>query len=250
MVRFGDGELGQILRKGSIDFQKYDENLANRLHEILTSKYEPNILVCIPDLFRSVSKLKAAPRQYWMEWIVQNRAKLSKLLPKHEYGDSLVSRLYLPWIDKSDEMVIVNNLKKTWENKNVMIVEGTKTRWGVGNDLLDDAKTVRRILCPAENAFSVYDRIYSACMKYSENVDIFLLALGPTATVLAFDLANSGVRALDLGHFDLQYEYLLQKSSERVQIVGKYNNEIADTNIATCENEDYLKSIAEKIQNE
>ena len=45
----------------------------------------------------------------------------------------------------------------------------------------------------------------------SKNV-LFLLALGPTAMVLSFNLANLGYQALDLGHMDLQYEYLRREA--------------------------------------
>ena len=36
---------------------------------------------------------------------------------------------------------------------------------------------------------------------------LFILALGPMATVLAYDLARLGYRALDLGHIDIEYEW-------------------------------------------
>ena len=247
VVRYGDGELGQILNKDNIGFQSYDYVLSRRLREILTSEYDPNILVCIPDLFMTAKHLKKKPQDYWIRWIIRNRAALYDILPSYTMGDSLVSRLYLPWVDSSQDMDIVKNLKKTWKNKSVTIVEGDKTRWGVGNDLLDDAQSVRRILCPSENAYSYYDEIFDSCIKYAAETDIFILALGPTATVLGFDLAKNGKRALDLGHFDLQYEYLRNQSVERAKISGKYNNEIADTDVTECLNKEYLTAIVEKI---
>lgn len=243
LVRFGDGELGQILNQIDIGFQKYNIELADRLKSIILAEEDRNILICIPNVFNDVSNLKNRPRFFWEEWIVNNKAILCNLLKSKKYGDSLVSRLYLPWKDTSNEITVVDNLKKTWCNKSVVIVEGAKTRWGVGNDLLAETKSIKRILCPAENAFDKYDEIFNACMKYSEFTDIFILALGPTATVLAFDLAKQGIRALDLGHFDLQYEYLMRQSEERVEIPTKYNNETMNTNVETCTDNSYLESI-------
>lgn len=243
IVRFGDGELGQIINKNDIGFQKYDEKLAVRLRDIIESRPNADILICIPDVFDDISKLKKNPREYWLRWTVRNRAHLYYLLKENVYGDSLVSRLYLPWIDNSQERIIVENLKSSWKNKSIIIVEGEKTCCGVGNDLFECAKSVKRILCPTENAFNKYLDIYMACMRYSANVDMFLISLGPTATVLAYDLAKQGIRALDLGHVDLQYEYFKRQIDERIKIPGKYNNEIMYTDVENCFDQTYLDSI-------
>ena len=56
---------------------------------------------------------------------------------------------------------------------------------------------------------------------------LFLLALGPTATVLAYDLCKMGYQAVDIGHIDLEYEWFLKGQGCRTEIVGKYNNELA-----------------------
>lgn len=249
LVRYGDGELGQILNKTDIGFQKYNTDLSDRLYEIIKSEYDSNILICIPDVFGfSINRLKPEPKKYWYNWVAQNRKKMNSLFTKRVYGDSLVSRLYLPWKDTSNEKEIVLNLKKTWSDKKVIIVEGEKTRWGVGNDLLVEAQEVKRILCPAENAFDKYREILSSCMDYLEETEIFILALGPTATVLAYDLAKAGTRALDLGHFDLQYEYMINESDYRVKIKGKFNNEIDDNEVENCVDEKYLKSIVKIIK--
>ena len=39
------------------------------------------------------------------------------------------------------------------KDRDVIICEGEKTRMGVGNDLLDNCKSIKRIICPSENAF-------------------------------------------------------------------------------------------------
>ena len=80
------------------------------------------------------------------------------------------------------------------------------TGLGVGNDLFGNAGSIQRILAPAENAFSKYPQILDACMEQPED-SLFLLALGPTATVLASDLCKAGRQAVDIGHVDLEYEW-------------------------------------------
>ena len=55
---------------------------------------------------------------------------------------------------------------------------------------------------------------------------MFLLALGPTATVLAYDLCRQGFQAIDVGHVDLEYEWFLRGEGHRTYVEGKYNNEL------------------------
>ena len=37
-------------------------------------------------------------------------------------------------------------LKRIWDGKDIVIVEGEKTKLGMGNDLLSNAKSIRRII--------------------------------------------------------------------------------------------------------
>ena len=119
---------------------------------------------------------------------------------------------------------------------------------GIGNDLFDNVKSIKRILCPAKNAFDKYDAILAECEKQSKD-KLFLIALGPTATVLAYDLANLGYWALDVGHIDICYEWKLRGGKGKVAIPGKYTNEAAGgrENIEDCTDPDYLNSIIAKV---
>lgn len=73
---------------------------------------------------------------------------------------------------------------------------------------------------------------------------MFLLALGPTATVMAVDLSEIGYRAIDIGHLDIEYEWYLEKAVEKVKIRNKYTNESDDV---INEETDNLK---DKVYNE
>ena len=138
-------------------------------------------------------------------------------------------------------------LKKVWRNRNVVIIEGEKTRMAVGNDLLEDANSVRRIVCPAENAFEYYDEILKCAISFSKD-SLFLIALGPTATVLAYDLCIAGYQALDIGHVDLEYEWMKAGVQHQILISNKYVNELnGGKNVAECEDKLYLSQIACKI---
>lgn len=145
---------------------------------------------------------------------------------KRTYYNAFISRLYSEMSDKSCAENWFKKVKRIWEDREVVIVEGDKTRFGVGNDILDNAKSIKRILAPNESAFDKYDEIVQECNKCDEEV-LFLIALGPTATVLAYDLTKYGYQAIDIGHFDIEYEWFLRGIKEdKVAIEGKYTNEV------------------------
>ena len=127
------------------------------------------------------------------------------------------------------------------------MIEGEKSRMGVGNDLFNNAKSIKRILCPAENAYAHYKEIYSKAVELISKDDLVLIALGPTATVLAHDLFLAGYQAVDIGHVDISYEWYLRgvsNPSERITIPGKYVNEAPGGNLVEATNDpDYLNQI-------
>ena len=130
------------------------------------------------------------------------------------YYNAFFTRVYMQ-LNKTDEHYqycgrYYEKIKKIWAGRDVVICEGEGTRFGMFNDLLDGAKSISRIICPARSAFDKYDEILSAFNDISLD-RLVLAALGPTATVLAYDLCNKGYQAIDIGAMDLEYEWFLRK---------------------------------------
>ena len=72
--------------------------------------------------------------------------------------------------------------------------------------------------------------------------------MGPTATVLAYDLACAGFQALDIGHIDLEYEWMLAGTGGKTLIKGKYNNEVAGGDIVEyIPDSNYEKQIVARL---
>jgi hypothetical protein len=46
--------------------------------------------------------------------------------------------------------------------------------------------------------------------------------------VLAYDLAKAGYHAIDIGHADISYEWLLRNGGAKTAVGNKYNNEWPD----------------------
>ena len=115
-------------------------------------------------------------------------------------------------------------MKSIWDKRDVVIIEGEQSRLGVGNNLFDNMKSIQRILCPTKNAFNKYNYILDEAKTLSKD-KLILIALGPTATVLAYDLNKLGYQAIDVGHVDIEYEWFLMKATEKVKLQNKYVNE-------------------------
>lgn len=226
--RFGDGELSIILENGEIGFQRYDPLLSELLQKVLKNP-KNNLLICLPLPINSVKGMTKKAKRFWNSWLLgggnrKNLIETMLLENRGGYGNTQISRPYMDYKDKSRAGEIFSLLKLLWKDRDLLIVEGDQTKMGVGNSLFNGAKSIIRILAPATNAFAVYDRIKDEIQKYVGS-RLVLLALGPTATVLSWDLASSGIQILDIGHIDVEYEWYLANAIEKNAIQGKYVNE-------------------------
>ena len=109
---------------------------------------------------------------------------------------------------------------------------------------------MRRILAPSTNAFSRCDDILKSVLDNYRQNELVLLALGPTATVLAAELAERGIQALDVGHVDIEYCWFKMGVTKKVAVPGKYTNEVEKGRFVMDElNDDaYHSSIIAKIE--
>jgi len=244
--RFGDGEF-YLMNGDSLRFQPYSKELSFRLKEIIRSD-QNNHAVFIPNIFEDVNWCTDKSKSYWTSYLNLNRFKIYKLLGKNkQYYDSLVTRLYIDHKNKSMTERRFRLFKKVWEKQEIVIVEGEHSRLGIGNDLFNNAKSIKRVLCPASNAFAKYDQILAEVKKQNKS-KLILIALGPTATVLAYDLALSGYRALDIGHIDIEYEWFLNKAIEKEPVKSKYVGEVVNgRNVYSINDSRYESEIISKI---
>jgi len=229
VARYGDGEVGMMEGRG-ISFQKFSPDLQKRLKEVKTTE---KLLLCIPNVFskeyhnrelltdieyRFWRKNKMAHYYYWVKYFKDNQL----------YGDAFISRFYLRYKDKTVVKNTVLKLKEIWKNRDVVFVEGEKSRLGYGNDLFSGAKSISRILCPAVDAFDKYYETIDYIKKNISKSTLIILALGPTATAMAFELSQMDYQALDLGHIDIEYEWFLSGTDKKIPIKNKFVNETQD----------------------
>ena len=242
IARFGDGEFGIMFGEQRWRFQRKDEKLAERLREVVQSN-EENLLIGIINFYGDLSHRTEAEADGIRSYITKARAQHMELLEKDRvYAQTDISR--------TGSWEKIKYQKRIWEGKDCVFIEGDKTRMGVGNDLFDNAKSIRRILCPSESAFDNYDAILEEAMKQPKDKTI-LIALGPTASVLAYDLAKAGYHAIDIGHADLSYEWFLRSgSSKKAAVHHKYNNEYPEGYIVEdIHDENYESQIIADLSN-
>lgn len=225
--RYGDGEFA-VMAGGCNGFQKVDLKLAERLREVLLDPVE-GLLVCVPSSLVDVRPLTLDLQLFFLGCysVLLKSSVMPFVSTEMEYGDAQFTRFYMNRKNKEGVAGYVTRLKLLWNGEDLLVVEGKFSRLGVGNDLFSNARSIKRIICPKENAFDAYDRIL-ACIKEKYHGELVILALGMTATVLAYDLTKLGIRALDLGHIDIEYEWFRMGAAHKVPIPDKYVNECAD----------------------
>jgi len=249
ITRFGDGEFDMIYGVG-MNYQKYNPDLAKRLEEIVQTT-DPGILVGLPNVFNpEYAKLYTGfATEFWPKWVNDYKFKILRLVHRNrKYYSTQITRFYLDYADKSKVGDYVKKLKMLWDNQDVIIIEGEQSRLGVGNDLFDNMKSIQRLICPSENAYEIYDKILSEALKLPKD-KLILLALGPTATVLSYDMYKAGYHVIDIGHVDIEYEWFLRKATSKVKIESKYVTEVKEgrTNIEEVRDSKYQSEIIGRI---
>ena len=232
IANFGDVELDFIIGN-DLKFQVHNEKLEKRLKEILKSKQD-FCLIGIPDEINKFENLTDESEKFWINNMYRNRETWLKHVHEDvQYCTSNISRIYVRRKDRSNCGKYFSMLKSIWENKNVLVCEEEQSKIGIYNDLLDNTKSVKRIISSSEKAFSKYDEILDLIKKQPKDT-VVIIDLGPIGTVLSYDLAKDGYQSLDLKHFDT--EYALYKKNSSKQIIESNKVENKENNI-TYENQ-------------
>lgn len=253
IARYGDGEFDHMMNLKDEGFQVRSPELSQKLIEVLSNNNE-KLLICIPRCLNTIKGCNEHSGTFWIEWGKRDNhhQEIVELIcsytgKKYLFGDSQITRPYIDWKTSDRAKRTFPKLMHLWQDKDVIIVEGEQTRLGVGNDLFDNAKSIQRILAPAVGAFERCEEIKQEVLKYYHG-ELILMALGPTATILASDFADMGIQALDIGNIDIEYEWFLRGAKERIAISGKFTNEAKDGRVySECSDEKYLKQIVSRI---
>lgn len=230
--RFGDGELSWMFGRnnGINNFEQLSEKLSERLAEVFNSNDE-GFMVTLPDAmsYADENKFTSDSMNFWKWYLIKNKKRLlSHLNSNTVYYNTSVTRPYMDYNYNKIADVTYKIIKEIWNDKKILIIEGSESRLGVTNSLFDNAKDIKRIECPSTNAFEAYDKIFDYANRFLKVHDDYLtlISLGPTATILSYDLFKNGHRSIDIGHIDVEYEWYLMGAKEKVNLPYKYVNEV------------------------
>lgn len=248
LIRFGDGEIN-MLAGHSIPYQDYDEELVSTMRDIIGQESRKELVLCLPDAFTDRFKFTYWAIPFWKDHMDHYMDFYRELCSDSWYGSTFVSRPYIDFEDKSQAKAQFEKLKSIWEKRDLLIVEGATSRSGVGNDLFDEANSIKRIICPSHSAFSRVHEIEQEIEKHAAG-RLILCMLGPTAKVLAYHLSQKGYQVLDIGHIDSEYEWMKMGAKTKVKFSHKHTAEYNfDQDIEFIEDETYNNQIVTKILN-
>lgn len=249
VARFGDGEFSLISGFG-IPYQDYDPKLAEQLQAILAKQSSPEFVVCIPDVFERLERYNQFSRDFWQGHLEHTADTYKECCTAEWYGSTFISRPYTDLENKEPATKIFSLVRTLWQDKDVLIVEGTTSRSGVGNDLFDNANSVKRILCPPRNAYEKISEITDAIRQHGAG-KLVLLMLGPTAKVITADLYHEGFQLIDLGHIDSEYEWFKMGAIGKVKLKNKHTAEFNyDQDELFIDDENYLSQIIVDLSDE
>lgn len=250
--RLGDADFLLLLEERDVSYQNLTPEIAQKLKEVLACR-DSRFLICLPDSINNQKKLNRTSKVHWKMFVNNYGKKLQKIFDqKYNYGNSNMTRIYIDYENKKKSPQIFAQLKTIWHNQNVIIIEGEFTRLGIGNDLLDNAKSVKRIIAPYKNAFQRYNELKKILLSYPKENTLFLFSLGPTATILCHELMQQDYWAVDIGNIDLEYMWMKMGATEKISVPGRYSVETEaqkqTLELSPEDQEKYLNSIIFRIE--
>ena len=186
VARYGDGEY-KLCRNKHLRFQQNSKELAARLREILYCDV-PNFYAAVvsPNFSKEQRELR--------DTFAHNYRIVAKLGDRPRLNASI--RLVHHQSD-------INQMKRIWNQRKVTLITNKETKQMAEDcDLFSNASQLEFISAPSTEAFGEYQSILEQAKRQPSDT-LFLLALGPTATVLAYELHLCGYQTVDIGHFIL-----------------------------------------------
>lgn len=205
-ARFGDGELKLMfnpdyrLSYKGLAYQVGSPGLRRDLRAVLTYEhYSPEkLLVGFPFIFRNA---------HWQKVWCDVWPRLSEILPRDmEYGVTHVSRPY--FFSTMGERAVAM-WREVWNGQRVCVITGRGSLFGMVDELFDNVASVDFLYSEPKDAYDDLDRVLAEAAGM-EDVDLFLISLGPTATIAAAELSRMGRWAIDIGHLSASYEGALK----------------------------------------
>lgn len=200
LARWGDGEVKLMLQpEFELMFQRSNSDLAEELQNMFidydsTSSY---LKLAFPTIHTT---------RLWMGIWAENWSHLKPLVTSSTayFANTHVSR---PLFFQRYRDVAVESWRRVWEGKRVCIIAGKGSKFDLIPELFDNAGEIVRVDSLPRDAYDDYEPLKERIAGVSD-ADVYLLALGPTGTILAGYLASpegGSKHAVDIGHLSSSY---------------------------------------------
>ncbi len=195
LARYGDGEVKHMDGQRNVS-QVWSQDLQVSLKEAFHFR-ATDYMVGIPNVFdgRQFTEVNegyiwSMRRRFW---------RIADL--KYQYGSSYITRGDLfPAMHYPSYWSVMSEL---WNGRDVVLVRGHEKRANP-EGMMAKARSIERIETPPKNAWEKHNALLKECLAHPKE-SIYLLCVGPTATVLAMELCKVGRWAVDLGHLGMFY---------------------------------------------
>jgi len=101
-------------------------------------------------------------------------------------------------------------IKALFAGRKLVIISGSTVFDKIQYNVFEKAASVINIFASSRHAWAQYDEILAHAKTYSKDYTICAI-LGPAATVLAYDLAQEGYTAWDIGHLAKWYDAFIKE---------------------------------------
>lgn len=221
-VRFGDGELF-LMNDKPIPFQEPNPYLQQRLENIIKSSNK-NIMIGI---IRRIFYMDAGyncrnnVKYYDRSKGSHIRRLFENIIDKNQiYYAADITAPFMTY-ENFDFESYYNNIQRIWKNKDITIICGVKTFENIDYNIFECSNSLEYQYAPSINAFDKYKEIFINAKKIDKN-KLIIIILGPTATILAYDLAKEGFRAIDIGHIAKDYDAYKKKVLVNSKIIKDF----------------------------
>lgn len=103
------------------------------------------------------------------------------------------------------KQVGIDKWKSVWNERKIVFVTGEGSRFNFKHILFDNIAESEVVLSSATHAIRDIPRLLGELSKKDKDV-LFLISLGPAATILAYELTLLGYQAIDIGHITSCYD--------------------------------------------
>ena len=232
VTRYGDGEVIWMAGFSACEFEPQNDKLASELKRGLN--LEKGLFICINGKMfnKGLHNCPKEIKKHYRGFVRSHALDIINFFPKERtYGDACFTRLFreYPGMPMEYYAGLYNIIKKIWDKKNLLIIEGENVKFGVFNDLLSNTRSIGRIVCPDTNSYKFIDEIETIVKANIEKYDLAIFVLGPTATVLVYRLFLSckGAVFIDIGSINNDYQLFLEKYNIGVvNNISEYEKEI------------------------